>query len=189
MSFKITNKNADLDLEQKSESNKAIKRRRTEKNIEKKSKHKLVEKKCKHDIEFFTKESQKAKNKSYIYKFCQKCISLFIYSEETDIIKTIAILDGKIGQNYFDPYLNFLEAKKNYIKENLSYLNPFLKYRKDMINFVLKLKNKYKASSDSFYLSIRLIDIVCSKIVKFEIDIELISIGCFFLACKIKELF
>lgn len=166
-----------------------VKKRRG--NLRKKPKNKIGgegednKKECNHDLEYFKKKSLNDIKHKNFYKFCHTCNGLFIYHEDKDILKTVSYLDKEITINYFDPFLIFQETKKTYKKENLSYLNTFIKFRKDMINFVSKLKNKYKASSDVFFLTIRLIDIVCSKIVKFDIDLELISIACFFLASKI----
>jgi hypothetical protein len=151
-------------------------------------KRKEKEIKCEnHNLDYFSNKALKTKNKNeYLYKFCANCNGLFIYNEEIKILKTISNLSEEITSNYFNPFFIFQEEKKNYKNENLIYVTPFLKYRKDMLSFVFKLKNKYKASSNSYFLAIRLIDIVCAKIIKFEIDLELISIACFFLACKNK---
>ena len=170
------NKNSDLDhmIERKGN----LKSQRNDKKLNEK------EKSCKnkHDLNFFSKILNNSKNK---YKFCLNCNGLYICNSDKKIFKTISYLEEKATPNYFNPYLTLIAAKKTYSNENLNYTNCFLKYRREMINFVQKLKNKYRASTDSFFLTIRLIDIVCSKMDNFDIDIELISIGCFFLACKI----
>ena len=152
-----------------------------------KDKEKEKEKKCEnHNLNYFVNKALKSKNiKDYYFKFCHYCNGLFIYDKEKKIINTVSNLNEEITPNYFNPFFIFQEAKKNYQNENLIYVNTSLKYRKDMLNFVFKLKNKYKVSSDTYFLAIRLIDIVCSKIIKFEIDLELISIACFFLACNL----
>lgn len=142
--------------------------------------------KCKHDIEYFSKLTAKNKNeKKEKFKFCLKCNSLFVFNCNKQILQTVSDLNERVTKNYPDPYIMLKSAIDSYRKEGINFGTFYLKYRKDMISFVSKLKNKYKASLDSFYLTIRLIDSVCVNVTKFEIDLELISIACFFLACKI----
>lgn len=185
MSFTYKSKTLNNNNALNSDLNNYIKRKGNLKRTSNKEK-----KRCLHDLNFFTKElkSTKKKDDDKYYKFCLNCGSMFIFLENTEdefenmVLKTIPFIDKKTTKNYFDPFLLFKNARKNYINENLYYDNNYLLYRKEMINFVLKLKKKYRASMDTYFLTIRLIDIICSKVVKFVIDIELITIGSFFLA-------
>jgi len=114
--------------------------------------------------------------------FCAKCRGLIIKLEDKSKLYTVSNLKAKTLLNYNNPIEFYFHMRKSDERGPLTYLNNYQKKRKDMINFIAKLKNKYKVSTDSYFLAIELLDNVSAKLLKFEIDIELITIGCFFLA-------
>ncbi len=123
--------------------------------------------------------------------YCEKCKGLIIKLKDKRKILTVSKMISNKMNGYINPMKIYFEKRKNDQKtnQNLTYNDNYPKRRKDMINFIAKLKNKYKLTLDSYFLTISLLDNVCSKIVKFDFDLELLTIGCFFIAGKFKPFF
>lgn len=145
-------------------------------------------------LKFENKENSKNAEAEKPFKkicFCVKCRGLIIKLKKNNNLLTskkklftVANLASEVIKSYINPIELFFKMQSNDTNKGLIYINNYSKKRKDMISFIAKLRNKYKLSLDSFYLTIALLDHVCAKIVKFSIDIELLTIGCFFLAGK-----
>lgn len=154
---------------------------------------------CKHEFEkferFYFKNNDNFDNKESINLslqknferlcFCSRCRGLLIELSNKNVLFTLSSLKTETMSDYIDPLTLYFKMRKGDKKVSLSYINSYEKKRKDMITFIAKLKNKYKVSDDTYFLAITLLDNVSSKLIHFDVDIELLTIGCFFLAGKI----
>jgi hypothetical protein len=139
-----------------------------------------------------TENLNNEKNKNYDKTFrkicfCNKCSGLIVKMNKKipntkNKLLTVACLPSETMKSYLNPIELFFNMRRTDANISLIFINNYSKKRKDMISFIAKLRNKYKLSLDSFYLAIALLDNVCAKMVKFNVDIELLTIGCFFLA-------
>ena len=75
--------------------------------------------------------------------------------------------------------------KKSEKKNILNFNNTYNEDRKDLLVFVSKLVTKNNLSEETFHLTVLLLDILASKFKKTDFDLDLISIGCFYLAGKL----
>ena len=140
---------------------------------------------CKHNFKTLEKYFEISTDKLWEkICFCNRCKGLIILLDDKTSLITVSSLSPKKMYDLINPVYLFEELKKNSYRGGLCYINSYNKKRKDMISFLGKLTNKYKLSDDSFFLSIELLDIVCSKVIRFEVDLELLAISCFFLAGK-----
>jgi len=196
-SFEIANYN-ESKIIKKINSNSKNKRKQT-KNC--KHKYNLLAKFYKRENKNNEKEFSKIKisenlnneeNKNYekIFRkicFCNQCSGLIIKMNKNipntkKKLLTVACLPSETMKSYLNPIELFFKMRSTDANIGLIFINNYSKKRKDMISFIAKLRNKYKLSLDSFYLAIALLDNICAKTVKFNVDIELLTIGCFFLA-------
>lgn len=147
---------------------------------------------CKHDFEYLNKfychfgQNEDQSGRIFIEKivFCIYCRGLLVETSDKGSFYTVSNLKSETMNDHMNPIIMYFQMRKNDIKTNLSFINDYDKKRRNMISFLSKLKNKYKISDDSFFLAITLLDNVSSKLIRFDIDVELLTIGCFFLAGK-----
>ena len=144
---------------------------------------------CKHKFVLLENKIPSNSSKKLFEKFCfcEFCKGLIILIDDCSLY-TVSFFKNKkfIFNNLVNPLILLNEMQKSDLKENLTLSNIYFKKRKDMINFIAKLKNKYKLSNDSYFLAINLLDLICSKLEKIEVDLELLTISCFFLAGNFK---
>jgi len=127
------------------------------------------------------------KNKDYDkIVFCKECQGIILIGKNKEIARSVTHFTKKENLDFINPIILY-EKMRNV--DNNSYIyfdNSFKEDRKDIITFITKLVNKYKTSEETFYLSILFLDIIFSKIIKNNAELDLIAIGSFFLAGELR---
>jgi len=123
------------------------------------------------------------KNRPYKKKFfCKECQGINIIEKNQVPAKTISYFNKKENSELINPF--FLYQKMRSGDKNLSLPNEncYSYERKDIVNFMTKLTNKFKVSQESFYLAILFLDYIIPQIPNNNSELDLLAIGSFFLA-------
>ena len=134
---------------------------------------------CFHDdkIDIIVKYSEYDK-----INYCKECQGIYLKAKNEVLSKSISYFDKKENSEFINPLFLYKKMRSNDKSYSLKYENSYNDYRKDIINFITKLTNKYKVSEESFYLSILFLDFIITQIPNDYKEFDLLAIGSFFLA-------
>lgn len=114
--------------------------------------------------------------------FCKDCQGINIQANNEASVRSVSYLNRRENLELINPLILYDKMRRNDKDYSSNYDNCYSDDRKNIINFITKLCNKYKVSEESFYLSILFLDIIISQIPKKYSDLDSLAIGAFFLA-------
>ena len=125
------------------------------------------------------------KNSNDRVSYCINCQCLIVQYTNEIYLKSCSNLSKKHNLDFMSPLILYKQMKKSEKKNILNFNNTYNEDRKDLLVFVSKLVTKNNLSEETFHLTVLLLDILASKFKKTDFDLDLISIGCFYLAGKL----
>lgn len=114
--------------------------------------------------------------------FCRECQGIYLNAKNEVSTKTISYFNQKENSEFINPIFLYQKIRINDKNFSLKFENSYCSERKNVINFITKLANKYKVSEESFYLSILFLDYIVSETLNKNLQFDLLAIASFFLA-------
>lgn len=114
--------------------------------------------------------------------FCKECQGIYIKAKNEALVKTVSYFNERENLEYINPLILYQKMRIDDKNNSLVYENSYNIDRKNIINFITKLTNKYKVSEESYYLSILFLDFIVSQMPQNYSDLDSLAIGTFFLA-------